>query len=81
MSTIRGERAETMGAFTASDCMRVDGTLADGRIGQSPLKNQLLLDFARRVVDGDAKPHETAYMCALMAADIPASGTMALGGE
>lgn len=63
---------ETAGALSESSGIGLDGTLAEGRGGQSPHKNWLLLAFAKRVADGDAQPHETAFMTALMAADIPA---------
>lgn len=63
--------SESAGAFSKSDGTSFQGTLAEGRTGQSPHKNWLLLAFAKRVIDGDAKPHETAFMTALMAADIP----------
>ena len=64
--------ANTAGSFSETDDVSFQGTLAQGRADQSPHKNWLLLAFAKRVIDGDAKPHETAFMTALMAADIPA---------
>lgn len=62
------------GAFSESESVNMDGTLAEGRTSQSTEKNRLLLAFARRIVDGAAKPFEVTYMLALMAADMPDEG-------
>lgn len=68
---VRSCSEETAGAFSRSETVHVEGTAAEGRTGQSACKGWLLLLFAKRVADGLAKPHETAFMTALMAADIP----------
>ena len=61
----------TVGNLQESENVRIDGTVACGRSGQSKRKNDLLLEFASRVCDGTARPFETTYMLALMAQDIP----------
>lgn len=65
------DSSKAAGAFSESGGVNLCGTLAQGRTDQSSLKNHVLLAFAWRIVDGLAEPHETAFMTALLAADIP----------
>ena len=70
-SRLSATSTRTAGSLSEIDGMDLHGTVADGRTGQSACKNWLLLAFANRVASGIAKPYETAFMAALLAADIP----------
>lgn len=77
--TVQCGSSEAAGAFSRSESIRIEGMAAEGRTGQSSAKNRVLLAFAWRIVDGFAKPHETAFMTALLAADIPEKPSTADG--
>lgn len=64
--------SKVTGTFSESEETCLTEPLAHGREMQSREKSDVLLRFANRICDGDAKPVEVAYMLALMAQDIPA---------
>lgn len=65
------DSSKAAGHLSESESIGIRGTIAEGRTCQSEAKNRVLLAYAWRIVDGLAKPHETAFMTALLAADIP----------
>ena len=71
------DSSKTAGAFAEAKSIGICGTIAEGRTCQSNYKNRVLIAFAWRVVEGLAEPHETAFMTALLAADIPESPSTA----
>lgn len=70
-SQLSVDSSKAAGALSESESIVICGTLAEGRTCQSQAKNRVLLAYAQRIVDGLAEPHETAFMTALLAADIP----------